>query len=372
MTVRWAGRNLSSVLKTPLTSTLCIVLALALAVGVMPSVGAAAPTVPVWDDFSSGFSVGPIGSSAKWFYFATPDGAFVGDDGNTFTAGPTLTVVPKGANSRTQLPAFSKTVAQEQTSGLPGGLDHVKWLVYMNHLSSSGVPGFDAPLGQKLVCQTTLGGFTLGTDDHPFGSAVVDPQDDLRLASFALNTIDFQTNMVFDVFYTNKRIYALYEHLPFGRASMGGPYGEYAAFTYAIPILTRVPGDFHTVAVVYDRAAGVVSWTVDGQEKFSVNNLGFRIGRTNLLLDHGGTEESFIPTQLNCGMGSFSLLDAHGAQNKGLAKLSTLPGFYFNPTLRPPAPEVFVDPHSLQSSRLFGQGAILTAHRPSVGTIPAH
>ena len=103
-----------------------------------------------------------------------------------------------------------------------------------------------------------------------------------------------------------------------------------------------------------------------------MNNLGFRIGRTNLLLDHGGTEQSFVPTQLDCGMGSFSLLDAHGAQNKGLAKLSTLPDFYFNPTLRVPTPEVFVDPQSRQSSRLFGQGAIFTAHRPSVGTLPAH
>ena len=60
-----------------------VCLSLALAVGGLPSVGAAAPTVPVWDDFSNGFSVGPIGSSAKWFYFATPDGSFVGDDGHT-------------------------------------------------------------------------------------------------------------------------------------------------------------------------------------------------------------------------------------------------------------------------------------------------
>jgi Family of unknown function (DUF6081) len=344
----------------------------ALMVGVLPSVGAAAPALPVWDDFSAGFTVGPIGSSAKWFYFATPDGAFVGDDGNTFTAGGTLTVIPKGTHPRTQLPAYSKTVAQEQMSGLPGGLDHVKWLVYMNHLSSSGVPGFDAPVGQKLVCQATLGGFTSGTGSHPFGSAVVDPHDDVRLASFALNTIDFQTYMVFDVFYTNKRIYALYEHLPFGRASMGGPYGEYAAFSYGIPIYTRTLGDSHTVAIVYDRAAGVVSWTVDGEEKFRVSNLGFRIGRTHLLLDHGGTEQSFVPTQLDCGMGLFTLLDGHGAQNKGLVQLSTTPNFYYNPTVGAPTPEAFMDPYSLQSSRLFGQGAILIARRPSVGTIAAN
>jgi Family of unknown function (DUF6081) len=343
----------------------------ALAVGFLPSVVTAAPPIPIWDDFSSGFNVGPIGSSAKWFYFGTPDGAFVGDDGNTFTTGGTLTVLPKGTNPRTHLPAYSKTVAPEPISGLPGGLDHVKWLVYMNHLSSGGVPGFDAPLGQKLVCQATLGGLTSGTRGHPFGSAVVDSQDDLRLASFALNAIDFETFMVFDVFYTNKRIYAVYEHLPFGRASMGGPFGEYAAFTYAVPILTRTPGDLHTVAIVFDRAAGVVSWMVDGEEKFRVGNLGFRIGRTNLLLDHGGTEQSFVPRQLNCGLGTFSLLDAHGPQNKGLVQLSTLPNFYFNPAVGAPKPEVFVDPNSLRSSRLFGQGAMLIAQRPSVGTLPA-
>src|SRR4029078_3006011 len=121
---------------------------------------------------------------------------------------------------------------------------------------------------------------------------------------------------------TNKRIYAVYEHLPFGRQSMGGPFGEYAAFTYAIPIANRTPGDMHTVATVYDRSAGVMSWTVDGEERFRVKNFGFRIGGTNMILDHGGTESSFRPNQLDCGMGMFSLLDAHGPQNKGLVKLS--------------------------------------------------
>jgi hypothetical protein len=71
-------------------------------------VGNAAPALPVWDDFSAGFTVGPIGSSAKWFYFATPDGSFVGDDGLTSTAHGTLTVVPKGLNPTTHRPAFAK------------------------------------------------------------------------------------------------------------------------------------------------------------------------------------------------------------------------------------------------------------------------
>jgi hypothetical protein len=84
----------------------------------------------------------------------------------------------------------------------------------------------------------------LGTADHPFGNAVTNVEDDLRLASFALNAIDLETYMVFDIFYTNKRIYAVYEHLPFGRQSMGGPFGEYAAFTYAIPLANRSPATF--------------------------------------------------------------------------------------------------------------------------------
>ena len=124
----------------------------------------------------------------------------------------------------------------------------------MNHFSSGGYPGFDALPGKQLVCQSTVSGQTFGTAANPFGAAVTNPQDDLRLASVAMNVIDFHTFMVFDVFYTNQRIYAFYEHLPFQRASLGGSgeFGDYAAFSYAIPIATRTPGDFHTVAVAYN------------------------------------------------------------------------------------------------------------------------
>jgi hypothetical protein len=79
-----------------------------------------------------------------------------------------------------------------------------------------------------------------------------------------------------------------------------------------------------------------------------------------------------LPRQLDCGMGSFSLLDAHGPHNEALVKLSSTPNFYFNPTLGAPRPELFVDQTSRPESRLFGQGAVLRAQRPSVGTVPAN
>jgi hypothetical protein len=324
----------------------------------------------VWDTFRGGFNVGAPGSSAKWFYFGAP--GFVADDGRTATGkGGGLLVVAKGQNPTTGLPAFTKTVAQEQQSGLPGAFDHVKWLVYMNHFSSRGYPGFDALPGKQLVCQSTIAGQTFGTAANPFGAAVANPDDDLRLASVAMNVIDFDTFMVFDVFFTNRHIYAFYEHLPFARAEFGGPYDRYAAFSYAIPIASRSPGDVNTVAVAYDKAAGTVRWLVDGKTKFTVDRIGFRIDRRFMLLDHGGTEEPFSPNQLDCGMGMFTLLDGHGPQHEGLVQLSSTPNFYFNPEVGEPTPETFVDPTSAESSRLFGQGAALEVRNPSVGYIPS-
>ena len=53
-------------------------------------------------------------------------------------------------------------------------------------------------------------GQTFATAAHPFGAAVADPESDLRLASFAINVIDYETGMVFDTWQTNTRIYPYY------------------------------------------------------------------------------------------------------------------------------------------------------------------
>ena len=125
--------------------------------------------------------------------------------------------MPRGVNPQTGKPAFTKTVVQEsdpRSLGLPGGVDHVKWLVYANHLSSRGWPGFDAGTDRQVGCEAWVGGQTFGVSGHPFGSAVQNANDDLRLAAFAMNTIDVETFMVFDMFMTNEGIYAFYERLP--------------------------------------------------------------------------------------------------------------------------------------------------------------
>lgn len=348
-------------IKKVLLATLCLMVAASVQEGGPAHAGKPTYRI-VWDEFKDGFSVGAPDS--KWFHFAA--GPYVGDDGVVTTSNQGLNVVASGTNVDTGQPAFVRTIGQEEDNGgLPGSLDHVKWLAYTNHLSSSGVPGFDAVPGQELSCQATVRGQAFGTAGHPFGDAVVDPDDDLRLASVALNTIDFETFMVFDFFLTNKRIYALYERLPFGRTADH----RYAAFTFMIPVAERSPEDWHHFRIAYDRSAGTVRWLIDDEEVYRIDRLGFRIDRGLLTIDHGGREESVEPRQLACGMGTFTLLDAALPSGTSLVRLSSAPDFYFDPLIGEPTAENFVDEDSLPSSRLFGQGAELHVRRYVVSSV---
>ena len=317
-----------------------------------------------WDSFKKGFSVtsAPDGNAenAKWFYFSA--GPFVGDDGITSTKGNTLTVKAKGTNVNTGEPAFTKYLAQEGVGnnpyGLPGGLDHVKWLVYMNHFSSSGFPGFSTFNSGETSCETWMRGRSYGTQFNPYGAYVSNANNDLRLASSAMNTIDFKSFMVFDFFVTNEQVFVFYERLPFGRGATGNG-ANYAAFSFMIPVAKRSPNDLHHMKIAYDKSQGVVRWILDDEEVFKVDKVGFLIDRKYMVLDHGGVEEAVTLDQLACGMGMFTLLDAHSNNLGGLVKLSTAPGFYFNPQVGQPTVESFLFNTPTQQQYLFGQGASL-------------
>jgi hypothetical protein len=302
-----------------------------------------------WDNFANGFSVNSPG--AKWFYFGT--GSFVGNNGKTSTFHGGMNIWAPGSNPQTGQPAFTKTVEPEHISGLPGGLDHVKWLVYMNHLSSRNVPGFDAQWNHELSCSTSMNGATYGTEYHPFGGNVSNSQKDVRLATYAMNTIDFESYMVFDFMFTNEMVYAIYERLPFGRTASN----NYAAFTYAIPVKARSPWTNHHLSISYDQRGGVVRWVIDGVEVFSVSSIGYRLPHPEwMIIDHGGTEQWVTMNQLACGMGMFTMLDGTSSWGSGLVRLSTAPNFYYHPHVNSWG-QWFVDENSSYSSRIFGQGA---------------
>ena len=133
--------------------------------------------------------------------------------------------------------------------------------------------------------------------------------------------------------------------------------GDYAAFSFAKRVADNCPGELHKLGISYDKASNTVRWEVDGREVQRVSRVGLPIDRSNMVLDRGGTPTEVSLNQLNCGMGLFTLLDANTLHRGGLAKLSTAPGFYFNPAQGQPTPETFVDQNSVDGSRLFGQGA---------------
>jgi hypothetical protein len=120
--------------------------------------------------------------------------------------------------------------------------------------------------------------------------------------------------------------------------------------------------------VAYEKTAGTVRWYVDGSEVYRVDKLGRVAERQYLMLYHGGVEMEVSPTQLAVGMGMFTLLDGSRA-NRGLVRLSCRLE-YWSPESGAPTGVRFLDDHSLQGNRLFGQGAQLEVHKYIVSRWP--
>jgi hypothetical protein len=311
------------------------------------------------ETFSDGFSTGHQG---RWFHVEMA-GYTTGDGLVTTKRCGGLHVAARGTNGVTGEPAFSITLPQESAgSGVPATNDHAKWLAYMNHLSSAGVPGFDTSADLELAGTARITGRTFGTERHPFGGAVADPQTDLRLAAFAMTTIDLESFVVFDFLFTNRLVYAFYERLPFGRTNAN----PYAAFSYAVPVADRHDGDVHEPTIAYDRRTGIARWLLDGAEVYRVANVGRHPdSREHLVLDLGGREESVALRQLAFGMGLFTLLDASLGGAPPLVRLSDQLT-YFSPLQGAPHRPAFVDESSRPESRLFGQGAEMSVQSYTV------
>ncbi|WP_327660080.1 MULTISPECIES: DUF6081 family protein [unclassified Streptomyces] len=327
--------------------------------GSAKAAASAARRVLFEDDFSGGFATS--GPAARWTHI--PFGGGVGQDAVATTSRRGLRLAAKGANPRTGEPAFTLTLGQHETSGLPGTLDHIKWLSYPDRRTSEGTLGFSAEPGRLLVGESWMTATAYGTAAHPFGSAVADALDDPRLAMAGLPVEDQETGIAVDFFFTNRSVYAFYERLPNHRDTLG----NYAAFTYAVPVARRSsPTAEHHIAIEYDRSRGIIRWRLDGREVFKVDRIGHLLpSRRYLLLDHGGTPASVTPRQLTFGLGMFDALDfaRPGVAGSGLVRLTTEEGHYFDPVRGEPAPQSFLDDAARPENRLWGQGAALGVRR---------
>lgn len=298
--------------------------------------GTAPSQVLLRDNFKQGFDL-----AHTWALLSL--GSFTANDGVVTTSPSGLHVAPSGTNSVTGQPAFTLSGA--------GDFDHVKWMADTQHLSSNSFPGFDAAPGQALSCTMWGHGRTFGTGAQPFGGAVTDPQSDPRLASYAMNAIDYETGMVFDTWETNGRIYPYYERL-----NLTGT-ATYQAFSSIFPGVPHARDGEDRLKLEYDRSAGVVRWIINGREAARVDKIGFPAPGATLLINRGGTPQLAAPRQLNCGMALFTLMDG-GLPPYGTG-LVNLGGSYQFPTSFAGGPT------------LFGQGAELQVREFEVQSRPA-
>jgi hypothetical protein len=244
------------------------------------------------DDFAYGFSTGDGGS--RWRL--RPVGGLPAGDGIVTTGPEGLVVVPTATDPTTGQPAFAAEVGAEPL----GDADHLRWAAMANRTSSAGFPGFDAPAEGPLSVTAELGVEGFGLDRHPYGDAVPDPHRDLRIGAGVLVTIDMETGMVCDFIVTDRCVFAVYERLGF-------PGTEHAAFSYAVPVADRKPGDVHRLTVSYDAASTTARWFLGDDEVLAVDRLGHRVlDPSHLKRDNGRPEVSASPRQLTCGVGLFT------------------------------------------------------------------
>ncbi|WP_405619779.1 DUF6081 family protein [Streptomyces sp. NBC_01511] len=310
-----------------------------------PGTGSGAGTVLFEDQYDNGFTTGANGNwmvlgDAQW-----PEG-----DAVITTPGGVLNVVPTGVNPKTGDPAYARSTGP---GGGAGSDDHIKWIAFPNRYTAAGVPGFEVPDTGSVSCSHKVAGRTFGTE-NPFGPTVKDPANDIRLASVALITADFESQAIADFSVINDTIYAIYERLP-------SETRNYAAYGYAIPVAKTARGALHDLEVRIDRSGKRVTWLVDGRQKLQTDKIGtYAFDRKYMTIDHGGTEEEIELNQITCGMALGSLLDGAkpgAAAGTALVRLKPEPGFYFDPRKGEPAEQKFLDPESRPENRLFGQGA---------------
>lgn len=325
-------------------------------------------------DFDN-FNTFNVGNNQDWYFFSS--GGFVGNDGAVALSNNELQINP------TPTP-YTLTVPQ----GVGGGLDHVKYLVYRNKQFTAPNDGSELVYEVEIAAKQTFSASPIVP--AALNGDVTNAQDDIRLCGGAMNCIDFETFMVFDVFFSNDTLYAFYERLPFGIPTWftapDPTTNTYHAFSHAIPIGKRKSNsgngnpnadpldDFVKVAIAYNKSKGYVRWLVDGIEKFRVERIGLALDRKYRILDHGGPGEIVSPNQLNFGFGLFTLLDMHNpnlptyvssgltTSDTPLVQIGTASQFVNPRTMSDftgttyDTPDTFVDGASLAANRLFGQG----------------
>ena len=282
-----------------------------------------------YDSFDQG-TFNPADSSSSYFYFT--EGDYVANDG-------TLTPTQKGLV--TNVYPFIKTVAQSPY----GVLDHVKNLFFHKTF-------WTVQTNEILRCEIKQQFQYFPASNH-FGDHVTNENNDLRLGTCGLVMLDTVNWIVADFFQTNEENIPFYERLPFGKTDTYN-YKAFSSLKMGVNRRNKNLQNSDRLAIEYDRANHKLTYFVNGEKVHHITNIGHPAADMDLIQMQDGPEETIDVTRFLCGMGCFTMMDMQNPLNlydpDGLVRLIS-PNVYT-------IPNVFYDDLSLESNRIWGQGAV--------------
>lgn len=237
------------------------------------------------DDFEHGLAA--VGAAAPWEIRPTCAGPL--GDGVLRHSAAGLEVEPAAVDPGTGTPAFTRTGDPEPPTAF------IRWMAVVR--PGAERPDFPAD-GVPLHGTAELSVSVFRSPTH--SADADDSRDDLRYAAGGLCAFDRPSGLVFDIALGERWVHAVYERLP-------KPGSGHRAFSYAVPVAEVRPGDFHRCAIVYDRAAGAVSWIVDGRPVLRVAELGrTTLAEEHLLWEIPGESAPVVPEGLGFGLATMA------------------------------------------------------------------
>jgi len=194
-------------------------------------------------------------------------------------------------------------VANPFTATIPIGNEHVKNLRYWNTpfvLSDEYETLYEAEVAVEQYVELDM------IPDENIKQRIRNVDEDIRLCSGAINTFDAETFTVFDIFFSNEKIYCFVERLPFGQTD-ANKYAAYSASVHSVLRAGDPYNDFVKVAIGLKKSTA--SFYINGINVFNVPRIGVRQPDEYRLLDHQGSGQVLHLNSSFFGFGLFSLLD---------------------------------------------------------------
>lgn len=207
-------------------------------------------------------------------------------------------------------------VANPFTATIPLGNEHPKNLRYWNSpftLSDDYEIRYEAELAVQQYIDINM------IPDENMKRRIRNVDEDIRLCSGAINTLDPETWTVFDIFFSNEKIYCFVERLPFGQTDEN----KYAAYSAGVHTILRTGdpyNDFVKVAIGLKKSTA--HFYINDVNVFNVPRIGVRESDQYRLLDHQGSAQSIKINSSYFGFGLFSLLDMQLPYNYSRQKVN--------------------------------------------------